>query len=343
MKKLLLFILLLNYTTNKAQTWCPPGAEWYYGAYATYPSANGYFKYIYTNDTIVSSTVYKKINSYFFGYNQMSGPFFQITYLNSYFSHENNNVVFFNNDTLYNFNANIGDKWLRMQIKNNFIPNTFCDAPRRPVEVIDTGHVIINSTYLKSLTLKYQLKYVETSSFVPLTTYTDVVYQRIGSIGMAFSPERCEFMNPGTVLHPISSTGFRCYSDNTFASYSLQTYSLACNYIPSGTSLTENSNNLFFLFYPNPVNELLTIDISAEQLQLKENAKLEILNSLGQIIQEEAITFKENKAVINTKELANGVYVLILSSRGTRDLRIDPSYRQDDKPINIRKQFVIAR
>jgi hypothetical protein len=302
MKKLILLIFVLFFATNvKAQMWCPPGAEWYFTAYSYYPSANGYFKSIYVNDTTVNSNVYKKINAYFYGYGIMWGSGFQIKYINTYFTHENNNVVYLNNDTLFNFNANIGDKWLRMQIKNNFIPNTFCDAPRRAVEVIDTGHIIINAMYLKRLTLKYQLKYVETNTLMPLTTYTDVVYQRIGSIGNNFSPEVCEFMSTNAVFEPISSTGFRCYSDNNFALYSNPQYTGTCTYVAT-TSLSELINENEFKLYPNPFTHQLTLNSSTNGLK-----KLIITNLLGQTVYK--TEFYQNDLTLDLQQLHSGAYV----------------------------------
>jgi hypothetical protein len=86
-------------------------------------------------------------------------------------------------------------------------------------------------------------------------------------------------------------------------------------------------------FYPNPTTNELNIEfINVASTSSATELQIEIYNSLGQILREEEITFKENKAIINTKELANGVYVLSL---------FDPA--KNDKLPTVSKRFVIAR
>jgi hypothetical protein len=86
-------------------------------------------------------------------------------------------------------------------------------------------------------------------------------------------------------------------------------------------------------FYPNPTTNELNIEfINVASTSSATELQIEIYNSLGQILREEKITFKENKAIINTKELANGVYVLSL---------FDPA--KNDKLPTVSKRFVIAR
>jgi hypothetical protein len=109
----------------------------------------------------------------------------------------------------------------------------------------------------------------------------------------------------------------------------------------SAVGLNElNSKNEGLKIYPNPTDGMLNVEI--EELKI-EDYKLKIYDAIGQLIREEEITFKENKTTINTKELANGVYVLRLSSLGTRNLNTNPSYRQDDNQLIVSKRFVIAR
>jgi hypothetical protein len=82
--------------------------------------------------------------------------------------------------------------------------------------------------------------------------------------------------------------------------------------------------------YPNPANDLLSVTLSG----VEATYKIEIINTLGQIIREEEITFKENKTTISTKELPNGVYVLTLQAFDSA---------QDDKKQSVSKRFVVAR
>ncbi|MDP3557092.1 MAG: T9SS type A sorting domain-containing protein [Bacteroidota bacterium] len=121
----------------------------------------------------------------------------------------------------------------------------------------------------------------------------------------------------------------------------------------SGLGLTPLSlgEGLGVRLYPNPANEILNVEFVTSSSEAYRDAHIQIINSLGQVIREEEIVFKDvtlsgvkvKTVLINTMELANGVYFLKLSSRGTRDLNTDPSYRQDDNMLNVSKRFFISR
>ncbi|MDO8999912.1 MAG: T9SS type A sorting domain-containing protein [Bacteroidota bacterium] len=99
--------------------------------------------------------------------------------------------------------------------------------------------------------------------------------------------------------------------------------------------------------FPNPANEILTIEFVTSSNEAYRDVNIQIMNSLGQIVKEEELHFTQQAeslaATINTKELANGVYVLKLSSRGTRDLNTDSSLGRNDNSLNVSKRFVISR
>jgi hypothetical protein len=108
--------------------------------------------------------------------------------------------------------------------------------------------------------------------------------------------------------------------------------------------------------YPNPANEILTIEFVTLSGVEASNTTYSIINSLGQIVREEVLRHTSASSVgtaqqpngtftatINTKDLANGVYLLNLSSRGTRDLNTDSSYSRNDNTVSVSKRFVIAR
>ena len=66
------------------------------------------------------------------------------------------------------------------------------------------------------------------------------------------------------------------------------------------------------------------------------NTKYSILNSLGQIMRDEDIVFKNNAFKIKVNDLSNGVYILKLSSK-----LFDSA--QSDNLLSVSKRFVIAR
>ncbi len=77
--------------------------------------------------------------------------------------------------------------------------------------------------------------------------------------------------------------------------------------------------------YPNPVNDILNIELDRTN---EEEFKLKIFNNLGQLIKEEEIVFKEKTVSIKTGDLKNGVYLLTLKST---------------KSASVSKRFVIAK
>jgi hypothetical protein len=95
---------------------------------------------------------------------------------------------------------------------------------------------------------------------------------------------------------------------------------------PSATGLSELEyfkNNISL--FPNPATDNLNITLNFD-LE-KEFTKIEILNSLGQLIREEDIVFKNKNASIKTGDLPSGVYFINLSNeigeRTTKKLVIE--------------------
>ena len=94
------------------------------------------------------------------------------------------------------------------------------------------------------------------------------------------------------------------------------------------------STNESFSVYPNPANEIL--NLRSEIKNGSDAFKISIYNSLGQVIKHEDLTFDNNNAIINTKELPSGVYVLKLSSKLFNSA-------QSNNSQSVSKRFVIAR
>jgi len=80
--------------------------------------------------------------------------------------------------------------------------------------------------------------------------------------------------------------------------------------------------------YPNPAQNFLRITIEAEQ----EFNALSIFNNLGQLVQKDEIVFMNKSAVVNTKDLSTGVYLLKLFNSG-----------QTENTSTITKRIVIDR
>lgn len=158
-------------------------------------------------------------------------------------------------------------------------------------------------------------------------------------------------INTPTSINPTTPSTVNVWTNLCSGNYTIYVYNLnypTCTTVcplycisSSGYNSPTNINELTisnrYNVYPNPANDVFNIEIQelnpSNTLRVKDY-KLKIYNAIGQLVKEEEITFKENKAVINTKELANGVYILTLQAFDSA---------QADKKQNVSKRFVVAR
>ena len=84
--------------------------------------------------------------------------------------------------------------------------------------------------------------------------------------------------------------------------------------------VNELTNGNFISVYPNPTEDLLNIDISTPLDVM--DAKLEITNALGQVVQTSSV--KQSTTQLNIQQLNSGVYFIEVKTKNG----------------NIRKKFV---
>ena len=96
--------------------------------------------------------------------------------------------------------------------------------------------------------------------------------------------------------------------------------------------------------YPVPAKEELTLQWTSEEYE-KEFTKGEILNSLGQVVGEMELSYTNRSAAISIKDLAEGVYILVLSQSQNAALRQaqGPTTWETQGPGILRKRFIISR
>ena len=129
MKKLLCILFVLFFAFNvKAQIWCPPGTTWHYNKIIF--GGNGYTRVTYAGTVTVNAKVCQQLNGFTEYYDPTSIPSQVTSYtLIPYYTYFSNNVVFlkdaFSNafDTLYDFNAIPGSKWLLPERYSNMFFN----------------------------------------------------------------------------------------------------------------------------------------------------------------------------------------------------------------------------
>ncbi|MFN4233654.1 MAG: T9SS type A sorting domain-containing protein [Bacteroidia bacterium] len=287
-RQFILILSLLGSLGVTAQTWCPPGAEWYYG----YPTYNGYVRVKYESDTIINSVTAKKLSKYYEGIDLWSGVNPYAQYGTPEFMYEQNGVVYVwysnNWDTLYDINATIGDTW-RLAKQPDITGN--CDS-NSTLTVIDTGTIIVSGVPLRYLdvVLNYGTNW-------PFTQITTKIIEVIGFIDVLFPYEICN------QSHDVFDADcLRCYSDENIPIY---TYcqSPSCTYyiIPS---VNEHEQNNSLQIYPNPASTILNIN-------LPNNVSIiSIYNYAGQLVAQKTLSNNEQFIQLNVVHYSSGIYWL---------------------------------
>jgi hypothetical protein len=282
--------LSLSFFNSEAQIWCRSGATWHF-THNSAPSASLYTKLTYIKDTIISSKNCNRISYY----TQGSAPWGPISvYGPDIHTYVSGNVVYIldvtsttsNFDTLFNYGANIGDSW-------HLTPKSFTNCAKSKVTVTDTGHVFIQSQYLKWLKVSFG-RYAFTSS-TPFF-FTDTIFERIGCVQYYFYDPQdvCPTQTDSDKGGPL-----RCYDDNQISGYKRVT--TACNYFV--TDVEEKNNNLTIVIYPNPSSK----DLFLSDINANNNYEIRIKNILGEDIKRNSLKSGE---AINISELQNGIYLL---------------------------------
>lgn len=299
MRKIILILAFYILSVNVySQAWCPNiGTYWYYTELTPSFCSEGYMKFDYYKDSLVGSNNCQMIRRYFVA-NCQSGN--HMEYMTPIFTYTNSNVVYLNDvlsassvqsqifDTLFCFNVPIGFKW-------GLQPSTYTDCPNpvKPiVTVLDTGHRIIQGVNLKWQKVNYNL---QNGSFV-----NDTIYERFGYLNT--NP-----FNPYNYCSSIADADyyltFRCYGDNQIIDLKYG-HNYNCDYV-----LGVNENVLIpnsFSIYPNPSNDLLTVQSSTKQ----DNFVIKIYDMLGEEVINEKVTTPQ--FTVNTGCLSTGIYLLNL-------------------------------
>lgn len=281
---LVTFILLGIYTHLFSQTWCAPGATWYYDESPPAAPFTYYLKTTYAGDTSINGKQCQKLNEEVFRYDYITHSFSNY-FLRAHFTYSNGDTVFVfrSNDffTLYNFSTQKGDTII--------VPNleSCCSGVLNKLYVDSTGTLTINSQ-----TLKF---YYATQVYPAPTngTWKAKIIEKIGPVNnYMFTETYC-----GVVDCNIGGP-FRCYQDNNFPLYS-NGNTTSCDYL--ATEMDEHEIGSKIKVYPNPFDDFITIDNRI-------GAELKIFNLLG-----ESVFFQKNiqrGTQINLNALPNGIYLL---------------------------------
>jgi hypothetical protein len=252
----------------------------------------GYAKLNYSGTVTINSQVCQQIN-YYCQALQLNNSISTTTYTPYHYTRESNNVVYLYNqntnvfDTLYDFGATVGSKWL---MPANY-PGTSFQNPcnKLTLTVLDTGHTNIQSANLKWLK-------VNITTFNTQYQITDTIYQRFGLLNTYFfNYDLCT-----GILDYTEGGSLRCFSDNQITNYKRTTQQ--CNFLPLGMNENEISQNL--KLFPNPVADYLTLQNPDLNDQ---NGRIYFYSVLGEEMKN--LPF-HNMEKIDTKDLKQGIYFL---------------------------------
>ena len=293
MRKLVILIILtsLTFFYTYGQVWVEDDAVWHYDFYV---SGSGFYKVELGTDTLIQNKNCQKylITKYTF-FQQQGGVYIQgpIIDLPTEYTYTSGDTVFYyKNDkfyTLFNFSANVGDKWI---INDEPIPFPSCDSISR-VEVIDTREIEINGVSRRTILLHT----IESS---PMGIDGWIV-ENIGPIGSQYLFPTGRNCNDSTVIC-FEQHSFKCYQDSLIGLFNPS--GIDCEYLLNHVGTVENKNQIFQV-YPNPTSDFINIEFRKPG-----KYQLTLFDHNGKIIISVKLSKKKEK--INLIGLPNGVYTL---------------------------------
>lgn len=312
-------VCLVLVRAGLAQGWCKPGATWHYrelhlgpaiGEPNNYTTIDGVSDYRYVSDTVLNGITCNHITGTFRGKKNVFMAYTTFSNNKNYYSYQSNKVIFAwspgNNsfDTIVNFNAAIGDKWLRNTLGG------ICNG-RAKVTVVDTGRIFINAIGLKKIVTTYTNTLVM-GSYTTTVSRTDTLIERLMNCNGFMFPMYCETNNP-VVDHPtLIRPDFKCYEDNTFLLYKNTNYA-KCEFDAVG--IKENAiGRLNMMIYPNPAASLLRVE--SDVLQDGAIYQLALTNVLGQAVMLVDAECSGQSLELNLTTFDKGIYLLNISAKG---------------------------
>jgi hypothetical protein len=286
---LILLISLLTAFTLSAQSWAEIGTTWTYTEFYAFSAEQNPVTVQCTQDTMFQGRLCKFLVK---GAESCDGrPLNEITYEDS------GKVYYYDNQTssfqiLYDINALPGQSW------TNYF-NGYQSGDSIVTTVDSTKTVVINNVTLKELIVHF----TSVGLYAVSNEVTDTIIQYIGNKYYLFPwvDGACD----GNFFGPL-----RCYSDSSIGFYDFHT-APDCEYI---SSINELSRQVDFNVYPNPTSGQTTISYNFPGFA---NIRLEITNTLGQVVYTESLP--DNTAIkkIDISALPAGLYAVAIREDGT--------------------------
>lgn len=254
-----------------AQSWCPPGATWTY-THSNSWTHEGFARYQYIGDTLLAGSNAQIISMHGEGYdfpmqtsfNWDQGPYF--TTVNGGLVNLWTGSVF---DTLFNFNANVGDHWL-MNVPDGSTPFVV-------ISVTDTG-----STVIDGIPLRYLVTALNGSG-------SDTIMERLGSLTHQLVP--WSMWVADQLDGPL-----RCYGDMEIDDQ-LPWWTYGCE---SWLGTDEASMTPMSFPFPNPGSDHFTLTLPPA------SHNITLFDATGRMVLHQRTT--DALPVTNTEALPAGLY-----------------------------------
>jgi len=295
---MLIFFCLLFYFCGFTQIGYDEGTSWHYGfeTYIIPGILTSYFPQILTieGDTLINGEIFQKIVK-----NKDSHKWdIQTPFSVEYIRKKDNKVFWFNQQNgnisiLYDFAAEPGDSWT--------ISINECELI---IKVDSVSYSNYNGIIKKNLFVKdyfYSEYYGNVTGF----GFTGKIIEDIGH-SVTFFPQRIYYLCDGIEVDGIMPNGIRCYTDNGFYN-NFKGYS--CDTTWNKNVGIYDYDKTKIIVYPNPVSEVLTIEISNKTDMI-------VTDMIGRVIAK-----KQNcstKTYFDTSTWKTGVYFVNIYSNGAK-------------------------
>lgn len=234
MRTYLLMMAIAVVRFASAQTWCPPGAQWWYEHWGVFGNQLGSVHVQYTADTVVQGVAAQRLSCTASGYDFLAEQPYMFALPSIITKNEQSQVSRWNGTDwilLFDLDVPVGGQW-------TLSGENFAD---RTVTVLSTGTVTIQGVPLSFSTVSFDPPF---SSIA-----TDSIIERIGYRQLFLDPSR-------TVALDGDVFDLRCYNDEE-TEYST-TGGLACDFILSAVEASERRS---FILFPNPGNGLARVEM----------------------------------------------------------------------------------
>lgn len=257
-----------------AQTWCPPGAQWYYEHWGVFGNQLGSVHVQYTEDTLVQGVLAKQLSCTVSGYDFLVGQPYQFIWPSHITKNDQAQVSRWNGNAwvlLFDLAVPIGGQW-------TLTGENFTD---RTVTVLTTGLVSVQGTPLAYSTVSFDPPFSGIA--------TDSIIERIGYRRLYLDPSR-------TVALDGDVFGVRCYNDDEIAYSTIG--DLSCDLILSTTETTVHSP---LILYPNPGIGLIRV----KGLPATTKGIVVVQDAFGKVVAQRRMT---EEGLLDLSFLSTGAY-----------------------------------